>query len=215
MFDRKAIKLQGKANTKKNYWGSVVCALIYSYTAVTASGSSAAGGSGDSLGQVPPWYAVYLITILIVSIVLRIFVFNPLEIGCCGFFEENVNGKPDVKIVKEGFKNYGHTFVVLFMRDLIIFLLALLFFIPGIVKSYSYRMVPFILRDNPDLSYKEVLARSKTMMNGHKWDVFVFDLSYIGWAILGGFTFGLLNVFWTEPYRRNANAGIYLQLRGE
>ena len=51
------------------------------------------------------------------------------------------------------------------------------------------------------------------MMDGHKWEVFVFDLSFIGWYILGAFTFGLLNIFWTNPYKENASAGIYLKLK--
>ena len=52
-------------------------------------------------------------------------------------------------------------------------------------------------------------------MDGQKWNMFVFDLSYIGWFLLGCITFGLVNVFWTEPYRQNANAAIYLKLIGE
>ena len=52
-------------------------------------------------------------------------------------------------------------------------------------------------------------------MNGHKWKTFVFDLSYIGWFLLGCITFGLVNVFWTSPYRQNANAALYLTLIGE
>jgi uncharacterized membrane protein len=52
-------------------------------------------------------------------------------------------------------------------------------------------------------------------MNGHKWNTFVFDLSYIGWYLLGCITCGLVNVFWTEPYRQNANAALYLTLIGE
>jgi len=151
-----------------------------------------------------------------IAFVLRIFVFNPLQVGCYGFFRENARGlHPDLGVIKSGFGRYGHTFITLLLRDLFLILWTLLFIIPGIVKAYSYRMVPFILRDNPELSATEVIAASRHLMNGNKWKTFVFDLSYIGWFLLGCITFGLVNVFWTSPYRQNANAALYLTLIGE
>ena len=151
-----------------------------------------------------------------VAFVLRIFVFNPLQVGCYGFFRENARGlHPDLGVIKSGFGRYGHTFITLLLRDLFLILWTLLFIIPGIVKAYSYRMVPFILRDNPELSATEVITASRQLMNGNKWQTFVFDLSYIGWFLLGCITFGLVNVFWTSPYRQNANAALYLTLIGE
>ena len=212
MFDRKAIKEQGKENVKKNYWPSVLCALIYSLITTASTAGTAANGDGEPT-TLTPGVVIAIIVIILASIAIRIFIINPLQIGCCGFFEENVNGKPQVGIIKEGFSNYGHTFAVLFLRDLYLCLWAILFIIPALIKSYSYRMVPFILRDNPQMPANEVIQRSRDMMNGHKWEVFVFDLSYIGWALLGALTFGLVNIFWTEPYRQNANAGIYLKLK--
>ncbi len=151
-----------------------------------------------------------------IAFVLRIFVFNPLQVGCYGFFRENARGlHPDLGVIKSGFGRYGHTFITLLLRDLFLILWTLLFIIPGIVKTYSYRMVPFILRDNPELSATEVITASRHLMNGNKWKTFVFDLSYIGWFLLGCITFGLVNVFWTSPYRQNANAALYLTLIGE
>ena len=136
--------------------------------------------------------------------------------GCYGFFRENAKGQhPDLGVLKTGFAKYGHTFLTLLLRDIFLILWTLLFIIPGIVKSYSYRMVPFILRDNPGLTASQVITRSRKLMDGQKWNMFVFDLSYIGWFLLGCITFGLVNVFWTEPYRQNANAAIYLKLIGE
>ena len=154
--------------------------------------------------------------VLIIGFLLKIFVFNPLQVGCYGFFRENAKGQhPDLGVLKTGFTKYGHTFLTLLLRDIFLILWTLLFIIPGIVKSYSYRMVPFILRDNPGLTASQVITRSRKLMDGQKWNMFVFDLSYIGWFLLGCITFGLVNVFWTEPYRQNANAAIYLKLIGE
>ena len=156
------------------------------------------------------------LAIAVVFFLLKIFVFNPLQVGCYGFFRDNAAGQhPDLGVLKTGFTMYGHTFVTLLLKDIFLLLWTLLLIFPGVIKAYSYRMVPFILRDNPELSATEVITRSRQLMNGHKWNVFVFDLSYIGWFLLGAITLGLVNVFWTEPYRQNANALIYRKLIGE
>jgi uncharacterized membrane protein len=115
----------------------------------------------------------------------------------------------------DGFKTYGRAIGVPLLMAVYIFLWTLLLIIPGIVKAYSYRMVPYILRDNPELSATEVITASRQLMDGNKWQTFVFDLSYIGWFLLGCITFGLVNVSWTSPYRQNANAALYLTLIGE
>lgn len=160
--------------------------------------------------------ALVFFVLCIIGFLLKIFVFNPLEVGCYGFFRENAGGLgPDLGVLKSGFRKYGHTFLTLLLRDIFLILWTLLFIIPGIVKGYSYRMVPFILRDNPELTASQVITRSRKLMNGQKWNMFVFDLSYIGWFLLGCITCGLVNIFWTEPYRHNANAAIYLKLIGE
>ena len=167
-----------------------------------------------------PWFVALLAggisVALIISILLRIFVFNPIEVGANRFFRENVPaGTGKLKALKDGFQQYGHVFVTLFLRDLFIWLWSLLFVIPGIIKSYAYRMVPYIVKDEPDLSPREVLKRSKEMMRGHKWRAFVLDLSFLGWFILGALSFGVVNVFWADPYYQNTNAALYLRLKGE
>ena len=91
----------------------------------------------------------------------------------------------------------------------------MLLFIPGIIKSYSYRLVPYIIKDNPELSATEAITRSRQLMDGHKLDAFLLDLSFIGWYILGFITANLVNIFWTMPYHYNANAEFYLDLLGE
>ena len=89
----------------------------------------------------------------------------------------------------------------------------LLLIIPGLVMHYQYRMVPYILSERPELSPSEVLAESKKMMNGNKWDAFIYDLSFIGWYILGACTFGILNLFYVNPYVYASDAELYLTLR--
>ncbi|MBE6028870.1 MAG: DUF975 family protein [Clostridiales bacterium] len=244
MWDRKELKLRGKERFKANYWRSVLSAFLISILAGGSGIASSFSTSSDEepvddtttqelqnitntvesmpaedqavAGMIFAGILVAIFVIFIIGFILKIFVFNPLQVGCYGFFRENAkNQNPDLGILKTGFTKYGHTFITLFLRDLFQILWTLLFIVPGVIKAYSYRMVPFILRDHPELSATQVITASRKLMNGHKWNTFVFDLSYIGWYLLGCITCGLVNVFWTEPYRQNANAALYLTLIGE
>src|SRR5699024_7626307 len=100
-----------------------------------------------------------------------------------------------------------------FMKNVYIFLWTLLFIIPGIIKSYEYRFVPYILAENPHLPTGEVLAISKDLTDGRKMEIFILDLSFIGWDILGLFFFGI-GTFFVDPYVETTNARLYEVLSG-
>ncbi len=217
------LKAKGKEAFKSNYWSSVIVALILSLL-TGGAGASARSQTSQTGGQegldmsalTPEGMAVIvgaLSVVFIVALLLRIFLFNPLEVGGFRFFKKNVEGEhPTVGMIKEGFGEYGRTFITMFLRDLFLSLWTCLFIIPGIVKGYSYRMVPYIIKDNPELSATEVITKSREMMNGHKWRAFLLDLSFIGWILLTLCTCGLLGIFWTNPYIQNTNAALYLEL---
>ena len=78
---------------------------------------------------------------------------------------------------------------------------------------YSYRMVPYIIKDNPELSATEVITRSREMMNGNKWRAFLLDLSFIGWILLCVITLGIAAFFWVGPYMSSTDAALYLELK--
>ena len=118
-------------------------------------------------------------------------------------------------MISVGFKNYMHTFVTLFLNDLFLTLWTMLLIVPGIIKSYSYRMVPYILADEPDLSPTDTITRSRQMMDGHKWHAFCYDISFIGWFLLTIITCGIVGLFWYGPYKNSSDAALYLALRGE
>lgn len=100
------------------------------------------------------------------------------------------------------------------VTGIFIFLWSLLFIIPGIIASISYSLVHFIKLDNPELNEFEVIRRSKEMMKGHKMAYLILCLSFIGWEILGVFTFGILYV-WLIPYMNVTMANFYNQLKQE
>lgn len=91
---------------------------------------------------------------------------------------------------------------------------SLLFIIPGIIAAISYTLVYMIKLDHPEMSTMEVIRKSKEMMNGHKMDYFVLVLSFIGWEILGLFTFGILYL-WLVPYMNVTLANFYNSLKQE
>ena len=94
------------------------------------------------------------------------------------------------------------------------FLWTMLFIIPGIIKRYAYAMTPFILNDYPDLKNNEAIELSMAMMNGHKWDLFCLKLSFIGWAFLCIFFFGI-GYLWLIPYRYTSYAVFYEDVKAE
>ncbi len=183
------------------------------------SGSSQAFDSDSETGAaiLAVAGAVIVLVVAIVmlfSSVLKIFVLNPLEAGCRNFLLCNAVGESDLGDIGFGFTpDYWRNVKTLFLRDLFRFLWGLLLFVPGIIKRYSYRMAPYILADHPELSGKDVLTLSRRMMDGHKWRTFVLDLSFLGWNILSALTFGLLGIFYVNPYRQCTNAELYRELK--
>ena len=139
----------------------------------------------------------------------------PLGIGTTAFFIsliENENFE-----AKDLFKYY-HDFVkiigVTVLMGLIVMLGYICFIIPGIILTLSYSLVPIILIKKPELGIVETLKYSREKMQGHKLDAFVLGLSFIGWAILGTLTFGILYI-WLYPYMQLTFTKFYLNILGE
>lgn len=107
-----------------------------------------------------------------------------------------------------------NTFLTAFFTSL----WTLLLIIPGIIKSYSYAMAPYIMKDLLDAGKEpeptEAITKSRELMNGHKWELFVFDLSFMGWNLLACLTLGI-GFLWVLPYYNAAHAGFYRALAGE
>lgn len=156
---------------------------------------------------------VMLLIIVTVFLLADAFIVNPLCVGASRFLLKSVDDTGNVAELGYTFDhNYKNGVKTTFMRDIRIFLWALLFVIPGIYKKYQYYMVDYILAENPDMPYQEVLARSKKMMDGQKWNTFVLDLSFILWHMLGAVTCGLTDIFYTRPYLNLTRASLYRTL---
>lgn len=120
----------------------------------------------------------------------------------------------NVEMLFAGFSDFSRSLIAYLLMALYIVLWTLLLIIPGIVASLSYSMTYFILADNPHIAPSEAITRSKNMMNGHKMELFLLNLSFIGWMILSLFTFGL-GFLWLGPYMRAATAIFYQNIRGD
>ena len=224
MWNRKEVKEKGKANIKKNYGKSVLVALIYSIFFIstsTVSSKTSTEQLQSNLESNPDFIYIFMATIaaltalICVLTILDIFLFNPLEVGCVRFFIKNQDETGDFGELGFAYKNnYLNSVLALFLKNIIVSLLFFLLVIPGWIMTYSYRMVPYILAENTDISGIEALRRSRAMMKGHKWSTFVYDLSFIGWFILSGITLGIVGIFYVNPYKRNADAALYQAIRG-
>ncbi len=114
----------------------------------------------------------------------------------------------------DGFSQYLRIFLAELLKVIYIFLWGLLLIIPGIIKEYSYAMTEFILKDNPDMNGEEAICESMRMMQGHKMQLFLLDLSMIGWLILSVLTLGI-GLLFLMPYNHSAHAHFYEDLRIE
>ena len=99
------------------------------------------------------------------------------------------------------------------LLEYIFYTLWCLTVIGGIVKRYSYFLVPYIVAENPDIKARQAITLSRKMMKGHKWECFKLELSFAGWWLLGAVTMGIFNVLFTNPYKIAAFTGYYAQLR--
>lgn len=148
--------------------------------------------------------------------VLAIIITYPLAYGFAILFLDLFReGKPiDIGKLFDGFKDFGRVWVTLILVAIYTILWTCLLIIPGIVKSYSYALTPFILKDEPELKYNAAIEKSMRMMDGYKMKLFLLDLSFIGWMILSVLTLGI-GLLFLQPYMNTARAAFYEDLKAE
>ncbi|MEG2174418.1 MAG: DUF975 family protein [Oscillospiraceae bacterium] len=236
MWDRGALKYHAREVLKRSYWKAFVASLLltlvtgggqvvrnFSATKQASEGSLHGVGGFGVMGEhlmtallfVLPVILVVLFLSGVVGIAIGLFVCAPLEVGAQRFFLESTQSRFQLGELGYAFDCGGYRNIVLtmFLRGLYTFLWSLLFLIPGLVKHYSYRMVPFLLVENPKMLPSRAIELSGQMTQGHKWSMFVLDLSFFGWYILGALALGI-GVFFVHPYVYATQAQLYLALRG-
>ena len=142
-------------------------------------------------------------------------IIGPLEYGKAYLFlKQTRDGQPmQFGDMFRGFQDdFGGTFLIGLMTSIFTALWSLLFVIPGIVKAYSYSMAYYIKLDHPDYGWKACIDESRRMMQGHKWERFVLDLSFLGWIIVGSLCLGVGSL-WVTPYMEATRAQYYEYVR--
>ncbi|MDR2457778.1 MAG: DUF975 family protein [Clostridiales Family XIII bacterium] len=186
MLDRVDIKKKSKESMKENYWLSV---------------------------------GTYIVILLIRAFSLPVSViFMPVILVGAAYFSTALYLKSKTRFsdaFSVGFGSYMRNLVGMLWMFLFSVLWSLLFIIPGIVKYYSYFLTPYILARFEDVEAKEALKISKNIMNGHKAEVFVMQLSFIGWGLLSLITIGIVGIFYTDPYYQITNAGFATEIIGK
>lgn len=226
MWSRKELKEKAKGVLRKNYWSAFWVSIVI---ALAGGSNSWSGGSGSRSSNTNDltnysnfnvdWGVITLVVsivliILLIFLALRIFIGYSLEVGGRKYFVQSAQYKDNKKCFSFGFAGENYTGIVktMLLKNIFIFLWSLLLIIPGIIKAYAYSMVPYILADNPNIGVKKAIDLSNEMTKGHKFDMFVLDLSFIGWYLLGALALGI-GVLFVMPYENATKAELYLVLR--
>ena len=224
MWTRQLLKTNARSALSGRYWrGFWVCLLVSLASGgvftIKNNVDTARGGYDYSFMYGMPDETLALILgiallVLVLSCVWQIFVLGPLNVGLARYFMESRQALAPFGTVMGIFRTpYLNVVKVCFLTQLKIALGCLLV-IPGIYWSYCYTLVPFLLAENPYMTTRRAMELSKQMMDGEKWNTFVLQLSFFGWAILCVLTFGIGYLF-LEPYIQATFAELYAALRAK
>lgn len=188
------------ADTLQGKWGEVAIFTLV-YIAIVGAASFS------------PKYIVLPVSDLLGNIITLALL--PMQWGYYVYFlAKTRQQKADIDYLFIGYKDFGRIFGTLFLQSIYTCLWTLLLIIPGIIKAFSYAMTPYVLRDEPELSYDAAITRSSQLMRGHKAELFFLYLSFIGWALLCLLTLGI-GFLLLMPYVRTAEAHFYENLLKE
>lgn len=193
---------------------SVAAALIAGLLGgLNASGSISINSEQMETLKNIEWMRPFLTGFISYAVIASLITFvigGVVELGCCSFFLNQHDRKPHgIRDLFAHFgSNFGGGFCLRLLRNIYIALWSLLLIIPGIVKSYSYAMAPYIMAEHPEYGANQCISMSKEMMKGHKFDLFCLELSFLGWTILSALSLGIGFLFLT-PYQEAARAAFY------
>ncbi len=237
MWTRSLLKNNAKAVLRQRYWQCLLACLITDFLGGFSTDLA------DLIGLIPSFFTIgyrysidyYIVVAIFLSlliamllgslgVIFSIFVSNPLLVGSCRFMMESRYGNAPLETLFSTFrKPYGNVIKVMLLRKLQVFLWSMLFLVPGIYKQLQYFAVPYLLAENPYLSFPRACELSKAMTEGEKWNIFVLHLSFLGWILLAALasqlvSLGLLGgvgVIFLNPYMQATYAELYAALRAK
>ena len=214
MKTAKELRAEARTALSGNWAKAVVCSIVMVLVAIAVGAFymyrnisvDEAMATSDPMG-----YLKLVGWPMLLFLVGGIFLLYPLQFGYYNAFRQLLKeGDADLtnNMFRNTFSRWGRNVWGYFLMTLFIFLWAMLLYIPGIIKAFSYAMTPYILKDYPELSANQAINLSIKMMKGHKFDLFYLFLTFIGWAILAVFTCGI-GYLWLTPYMSTAMAAFY------
>ena len=221
MWTNSELKQRAKTVLSRfGYWipflATILCGLLMTDPSNILSVMSENGGLETLFEneEFAYYFSIVFLFFFVFSFFFNIFIGYPVLVGMNRFFMENRISGSKIERLFYVFKsgNYLNVVKTMFLMNLKIFLWSLLFIIPGIIKSYEYYMVPYILSENPGISSKRAFEISKEMTDGEKFDIFWLGLSFFGWILLGTLACGI-GVLFVEPYLQTTFAELYQVMR--
>ena len=222
MLDRVQLKLEAKAITKNARVSAYLFTLLYLVIVMVLQGLDAlvSGGMmaeyaylyGDlemmEVLQYIPRLSLPPLAVTFISIVISLV---SAVLGT-GYILYTMNVRKGLETpyatLFDGFLFAGKVILLQIVMGIFIFLWSMLLIIPGIVAGYRYRFALYNLCENPKIGVMEAINMSKAQTRGHKWELFVLDLSFIGWSILCSLTLGILSI-WIMPYMQQTDIGYF------
>ncbi len=232
MWSISLLKQNAWNSLKEYYWTAFLVCLLSNIIIGMVGGSTGmlqtpavgmlmdGGSMGDAeaavlVGTFVTMYLVIFVIAIAVSFATSAFLGNPILVGQSSFFRKARTGDVDFIHMFEGFSGgYMNIVKVMFLRLLYTFLWSLLFIIPGIIKGLEYTLIPYLLTENPQLSAERAFTISRQTMNGEKANCFLFQLSFIGWFLLGTLACGV-GVYFVMPYYSAGMAEFYACMRAK
>jgi uncharacterized membrane protein len=189
--------------------------------------SSSEGGSGtvvppagggdvnvsDEMLEILGIFFIILGVVAVVAVILSIvylIIGGAVGIGYSNFNLDIIDGREArIGTLFDSFDQWKTGFVARLLSSLYVTFWSMLFLIPGVIASYSYSMMHFVMAENPDMSANEAIRESKRLMKGNKWRFFCLQLSFIGWELLAIFFTAGIGLLWVVPYQQAAYAAFY------
>jgi len=145
--------------------------------------------------------------------IVSLIITGPMQLGITIFYVSFIRSdEPDFNKFFEGFSDFGRALAAFILIALFTLAWTLLLVVPGIIAAFRYSQTFYILMDDPKISAIDAIRKSSDMMSGAKLKLFMLVLSFIGWAILTAFTFGIGQLF-LIPYVMTSQALFYEDLK--
>lgn len=211
-------KLTAKHTLQGNWKNAVLVTFVAALLGGIISGSNISltfNVDADDLRYMPEFVVAYIRTVAPIALCMGLaqcILGGTVRLGYCGYLLKLYDGEEaKLEDLFSEMDRWIEGFCLSLLQGLFVALWSMLLVIPGIIAAYRYAMAPFILYENPHMSASDAINESKSLMDGRKMDLFILNLSFIGWSLLAALTLGI-GYLWLNPYMSMTEACFYRSL---